>query len=104
MTIIEPKKLKPKSKILILFLFGIVLVASLGVITFYNKIVDLKFQLSKQEQELEDLKVLNAELKNEVYSYLDVDNLSTIARALGLILDRNPTYLEMETPDLARNL
>lgn len=104
MTIIEPKKIKSRSKFVILPILAIVIVSSLAVIALYNKTVDFRFRLTEQEKELENLKVLNAELKNKVYSYLDTEVLSNTARELGLVLEKKPVYLETESDELVTNL
>ena len=104
MTIIEPKKFKSRSKFVILPILAIVTIASLTVVAFYNKTVDLRFRLTEQEKELEDLKVLNAELKNKIYTYLDTDVLSNTARELGLVLEKKPVYLETKSDELVTNL
>ena len=104
MTIIEPKKIKSKIKLIILPILAVFMVGSLAIISLYNQTVDLKYRLIKQEKALETIKVSNAELKNKLYANFDSNILSQFAQELGLVLDKKPVYLEAERTDIATNL
>lgn len=103
MTIIEPKKKKSKfiifAPILALLAAGVYLNVS-----FYNSIVELRHEIVKQEKEWERLEVEGADLKNKVYGLFDAAVMKKTASELGLILDKNPSYLELSADELARNL
>ena len=54
--------------------------------------VAVERMLAKKHNILETLKVENAELKNNFYGLVDVNNLETLAGELGLVQDKNPQW------------
>jgi len=66
--------------------------------------VDLRHSLSGGEKKLDALEVVNAELKNRLYGILDSNNLRLKSDELGLILEKNPLYIETEAQVAATNL
>lgn len=104
MTIIEPNKSKSKVKRFIGLVLTIVFIGAIFSIQIYNANVDLKYSLSTQEKKLDQLEVINAELKDRLYDILDSNNLRSQAQELGLILEKNPLYLETESQVVASNL
>lgn len=102
MTIIEPKKKKSKfmifMPILALIAFGVY-----ANISLYNSIVELRHELVKGEERLEQLEVESAELKNRLYALFDAAAMRKTAGEFGLILDKNPSYLELPSDSLAQN-
>ena len=104
MTIIEPNKRRSKLKWLI---FPVILVIFAGAyfsIAIYNTTVNLKHLFKTREAELRHLQIINVELRNRLYALLDAHNLRTAAEALGLVLEKNPSYLETGTNNFATNL
>ena len=99
MTIIQPNQQKSKIKLLIFLLILIVFGGAYLNILVYNETTDLRHFLKENEKALEHLQVLNAELKNQLYAKLDAENIKKAAGELGLILEKNPTYLEAKSAD-----
>ena len=64
----------------------------------YLQTVNLRHDLADAKQHLEEVKVENADLKNEYYSLVDADNLETLARERGFIKDRNPQWAFASRP------
>jgi len=104
MTIAKSKQRKDKANLLLVPILLIILGGAFFSISLYNKIVDLKHKLTGLENELYDLEVGNAELKNNLFSLLDVNNMQNLISENGLILEKNPSYLEFKTNELASNM
>ena len=103
MTIIEPNKNKSKIKLFIALISVIILIGSFFSIQIYNTNVNLKHTLAREGKKLEQLEVINAELKNRLYGILDDNNLRIRTQDLGLILEKNPAYLETDIQVAATN-
>lgn len=96
MTIIQPNKNHYKFNLLIsCFVIAIVMSAVWGVF-LYNESVNLRHETERQEINLHQIEVGNAELKNKFYSIIDVENLEAIAGQTSLILEKNPRYIKEE--------
>lgn len=96
MTIIEPKKNKITFN---LFLIG--LIFSLSLMAFwsvyiYNQTVELGHALSSGEEKLQELKVANADIKNQLYILTDSKNLTKLGEERGLVKIRVPQYFELD--------
>lgn len=98
MTIIEPNKNRIKLNLPLLILAGALAVGILLNVYLYNRTVDLKFLLNKNEAGLKELSVANAELKNSLYKIIDTNNFPELAAGLGLVKDYKPDYLEPHNP------
>ena len=97
MTIIQPNKYRDLKRIVIslgVFLVGIILVW----VFVYLQTVNLHHDLVDARQQLEEIKVENADLKNEYYSLVDSDSLEALARDRGFIKDKNPQWAFASRP------
>ena len=102
MTILQPNKKKPNVKLFTISAVAVVLLWAYFSIIFYNDVVDLRHTIGAQEKLVDNLQVDNAELKNKLYLTLDVNNVAGLASESGLILDKNPGYLESKASELAQ--
>lgn len=93
MTIIEPNKNSFKSKITTYLLVGLVLFEAALSIFSYNQSVRLNYSLKENHRKTEIVKAENADLKNQLYLALDIDNADVLAAKFGLIKERKPEYL-----------
>jgi len=95
MTIIQPNKSSFKISLTMIFLSSIMI----GLVIFntylYNKIVDFKFALKEQVKNIKKIEVINAELKNELYRIIDVNNLTKILKDQPLVIERQPEYFKI---------
>ncbi len=91
MTIIQPNKNEDIRRLTTFLTVGLVTVI-LGIVFLYMQTVSLKHDLAKKRDTLEALKVENAELKNNFYNLVDVNNLEALAGELGLVQDKNPQW------------
>ncbi|MDO8466866.1 MAG: hypothetical protein Q7S83_01865 [bacterium] len=93
MTIIEPNKNSFKSKIVAYLLMGLVLFEAGLSIFAYNQSVQLNYSLKENHKKTEIVRAENADLKNQLYLALDIENADVLAGKLGLIKERKPEYL-----------
>jgi cell division protein FtsL len=97
MTIIQPNKTNHKANFLIsLLILTSISIAVWGVF-LYNQLVDFRHEIKKQEADISRAEVMNAELKNNLYSIIDAKNLKSSVDSQSLILDKNPEYLKEKT-------
>ena len=97
MTIIRPNKYKDIKRLVISL--GVFLVGTILVWVFvYLQTVNLSHDLTKAKHRLEEVKVENADLKNEYYSLVDADNLEALAKERGFIKDKNPQWAFASRP------
>ncbi|PIR98524.1 MAG: hypothetical protein COT88_01125 [Candidatus Colwellbacteria bacterium CG10_big_fil_rev_8_21_14_0_10_41_28] len=91
MTIIKPNKEKKESRS---FVYAGIICGSMLVVTVisYIGLVNTRHDLSSMRNDVEDLKVENAELKNDYYNLVKSDNLERLAEERGLVKDRNPKW------------
>lgn len=94
MTIIQPNKNNHKITFGISFLMIITITAAIWGIFLYNQLVNLRHEVKRQENNLRQAEVTNAELKNNLYSILDAKNLESLINNQSLIFDKNPNYLK----------
>lgn len=67
----------------------------------YNQIVGLRYQFGNSEEQLNALRVANAEFKDRLYKILSGQNSEAFARTLGLIKDNKPVYLQDKWEEFA---
>ncbi len=94
MTIIQPKKQGKRITIALIFMFAAVISGVSVGIFLYSMTVDLRHEVAVLEGEIQSFKVRNAELKEGLYEILDARRLEALGVDFGLILDRNPRYVE----------
>lgn len=91
MTIIQPNRYEDMKR-LVTFL-GVALIGVLLVmVVLYIQTVDLRHDLDRKRNALEEIKVQNADLKNSFYGLTDTGNLERLAGELGLVQDKNPQW------------
>ena len=91
MTIIQPNKNKELKRLVIIL--SVVLISTFAMNVFvYLETVNAKHDLSRVRDEVEKLKVDNAELKNEYYALVDTENLERLAAERGFVQDKNPQW------------
>jgi cell division protein FtsB len=91
MTIIQPNKYQNIKRLTIILSSILIGVVVFGVF-LYLQTVNAKHDLTKMKQELENMRVQNAELKEKYYSLVDATSLEQLAEERGLIQDKNPQW------------
>jgi hypothetical protein len=94
MTIIQPNKNNYKMSFLISVLLITSISAALWGVFLYNQLVNVRHEIKRQENNLRQAEVMNAELKNNLYSIIDAKNLKSSTDSQSLILDKNPEYVK----------
>jgi|SRR3989344_4177236 len=93
MTIIEPAKNKYYLNEFF-YLLTFILLSAIFSIHIYNLNVNLNYQISLSEKEIQKLESSNADLQNQLYKILDIHSLSSLIKEENLISDKNPDYFE----------
>lgn len=93
MTIIQLNKNNHKKNFLISILMMVSVVMAVFGIFIYNQLVSLRHEVKKQENNIQQAEVQNAELKNNLYSILNEKNIESLINQQSLILEKNPNYL-----------
>lgn len=93
MTIIEPNKNEyPLREIL--YIVAAIFAAAILSIYFYNRNVQLRYEIGILEKNIQQLEASNAENRNQLYQILDPRKLSELVSKRRLISEKNPEYLE----------
>lgn len=96
MTIIQPNKNNYKTSFLISVLLITSISTALWGVFLYNQLVNVRHEIKRQENNLRQAEVMNAELKNNLYSIIDAKNLKSSTDSQSLILDKNPEYVKIQ--------
>ena len=59
----------------------------------YNRNVGINHAIKQNIENIEVLRADNADLKNQLYLVLDIENADFLAAKLGLVKERKPEYL-----------
>ncbi len=94
MTIIQLNKNNHKKNFLISILMMVSIVAAVWGVFLYNQLVSFRHEVKKQENNIRQAEVQNAELKNNLYGIIDVKNLKSSTDSQSLILDKDPEYVK----------
>ena len=90
------QKLKLISPLSIQVLIGAIIVSLLAAILLYNQMIKTRDLARGAVDQTEQLRLENAELKNQLYTVLDSQNLLAVADRLGLVKDADPRYMSLE--------
>lgn len=75
----------------------VLLIISLSNVFVYNKIVGLQHLLKNGEKNNQELRLVNIDLKDQLYKLLDTNNLGQLAKERGLVKVQKPQYLEINS-------
>ncbi len=83
-------------------ILGIVAVFVIGIVA-YNGSLQVRRQFTTLRDRVEELQAQNADLKNKLYALTDAKTLGSVALRSGLVVERNPQYLNVGiTPVVAQ--
>ncbi len=74
-------------------LLGVIVISCLSSIFLYNRMVQARRADNQITKVVDQLKVENAKLKNDLYTMIDGRSLTMHAERLGYIKDSNPAYI-----------
>lgn len=92
MTITAPNTNRQLNYLMRWLVVGIAILAIFGI-SAHGTMVKLRRAVSEKTKQLEELRLANAQLKNEYYTALDTRTLLAAGERLGYLRDNNPTYL-----------
>ncbi|MEK7608347.1 MAG: hypothetical protein AAB495_02110 [Patescibacteria group bacterium] len=95
MTYIQPKKSYSLINILLAAAVLGVLGGAAGLIMIYNQTVALSHGIQISKNELRAIETANAEMKGKIFSLFDPESVTAFASGRGLIIDKNPQYIEV---------
>ena len=72
---------------------GLVLFEVVLSVLFYNQNVQLNHALKDNQQKIETVRSENADVKNQLYLVMDMENSDQLAAKFGLVKERKPDYL-----------
>jgi len=95
MTIAQPQTHKHVLTLIKALLCGI---GVMGVFSVYmhNETTGLKAQVERSAKELAELRVVNADIKNEYFARIDGASLVEVVERLGYVKEQQPKYLKLE--------
>ena len=92
MTVFAPYR-KTYAGIYIGLLTGLFLSSAMGWLILYNQSVDLRHDMADLKKTLGEGKVVNAELKGELYTLLNPEDVSRVAEMQGLVKASHPQFV-----------
>jgi len=92
MTVIEFKKRELKGNIIIASLIVLICASFVGGVLLYNNVAALRQDIANNKDQLAHAQVQNAELKNNMYQFLDESDQESFLQSRGLVLERHPLY------------
>lgn len=96
MTIIQPHRHTSTARFFI-FLLAIMVGGGLIFIFEYNTFVNARFTADNLKKEIVGLETSNANLKNTLYATLDPETLQALATERGLVIEKRPSYLTINS-------
>lgn len=96
MTIVQLHNSSSKLNVLMFLLMSILAVSAVVGILLYNQLVNLRHEITSQENSLQKAEVGSAELKNNLYTMVDLTKLEKLAAEKALVVDKNPQYVKTE--------
>ncbi len=94
MTVIEFKKRELKGNIFIVSAIVCICASFIGGVFLYNKVAALRQDIASKQKVLAHAQVANAELKNDMYEFLDEATQETFLQSRGLVSEKHPQYSE----------
>ena len=64
----------------------------------YNHLVSLRHEIGVLEKEIISLQAKDSDLKNKLYALISPAKLELMGRQKGLVIEKNPDYLNIDTP------
>lgn len=97
MTIIQPK-IKSRLDNYVGIFIALLLVMGMLYIYEYNHFVSLRHEIGVLDKEIIDLQAKDSDLKNELYALISPAKLEATGKQKGLVIEKNPDYLNIDTP------
>lgn len=92
MTVVRPNKNQSRWNAVIFFAVIAAAICFLSNVFLYAKSVNYRQEARASKAKIETLRLLNADLKNRIFSLTDLDNMKDFAEKNGLVKDPNPKW------------
>jgi len=97
MTFIQPNKNSGVLNKILAVLIVCSILGGVSLVILYNRIVNFNHGLSEAKAEFSSLQSQTADTKDKIFKLLDADRDSAAFKDHGLIEDKNPQYLEVNS-------
>jgi cell division protein FtsB len=97
MTLIQPNKQNFILNLVFFALVALVAVNVIWLIVLYNKTVSLTHGATAMREDTSQLEAKSSEIKGQMFTLLDPDQMSTFAASRGMVADHSPEYLPIIT-------
>lgn len=93
MTILQPSNNKRRFVLFVALLAFFV--AAVLYIYEYNRSVGLRHSVNSLKKEISDGRMINADLKSQIYQLVDAARLEQLVQEQGMVLEQKPGYLSV---------
>jgi len=97
MTIIRPHQKFSLVDVLLFISLILLFFASLALVIIYNYVVNFENSILEKQKEIKKIETQIAESKENLFNLLSSENLKKIAEENGLIEEKNPEYVELNS-------
>jgi cell division protein FtsL len=97
MTIIRPYQKFSLVDVLLFISLILLFFASLALVIIYNYVVNFENSILEKQKEIKKVETQIAESKEDLFNLLSSENLKKIAEENGLIEEKNPEYVELNS-------
>ncbi|MEK7635951.1 MAG: hypothetical protein AAB405_02565 [Patescibacteria group bacterium] len=94
MTIIQPNKNSFKIEFFISIVMLIFIASAVWGVFLYNQTVNFKHETENISKILKQSEIENAELKNILYSMIDLKSSESLVISESLVLEKDPEYIK----------
>jgi cell division protein FtsL len=97
MTIIRPHQKFSLVDVLLFISLILLFFASLALVIIYNYVVNFENSILEKQKEIKKVETQIAESKENLFNLLSSENLKKLAEENGLIEEKNPEYIELNS-------
>ena len=98
MTILRPSKKRGDFRLKLVFIIVAVSILYGGVYIYeYNNFASLRYESEKLGRELGEQRIVNSDLRNQLYAMLSLDAESRFLTDGSLVLEPKPKYMDFRT-------
>jgi cell division protein FtsL len=97
MTIIRPHQKFSLVDVLLFISLILLFFASLALVIIYNYVVNFENSILEKQKEIKKTETQIAESKENLFNLLSSENLKKLAEENGLIEEKNPEYVELNS-------
>lgn len=95
MTLIQPNKSNPLLNKILGALITLSVICSVWLVFEYTKIVDLNHSISQMSADMKDMAVQSSEMRQNIFTMFDSNNMAKFASERQLVQERAPRYIDL---------